>query len=159
AEERVNAFKRDAEGLHKSQQEIRAYIREKCGLSPENIAPVLLEVERERFNLEIEGKLKEARRQGLARMIAEQTDRTKQRTKDDQTGEYLETILAAREALLETQRNNVKTAAGTTIDVEKAEADLAEARLRAAQHNQEIGKSRESIAIDQLNQQLVDLSA
>jgi hypothetical protein len=146
-----------AENLCRVERELRGQIREKCGLSPENVMPVMLSFERDRFSLEIEVKLKSARKKDLAEAIAKQTDIARHRGANEIV-EHLKQIVDARQAVLAGVQAARNARGATDSEVKSAQADLAEAQIRLALRKEELAKAHSEAAIDQLNRQLLDVS-
>ena len=65
------------------QKALRAEIVKSCGLSPENVLPLLLALEKERFESEIDIQVKVVRRQSIEDMVAKATQETNKRTESD----------------------------------------------------------------------------
>jgi hypothetical protein len=157
-ETQVRDLKQRAEELREKQRELRQAVQKTCGLSPENVSPILLGLERDRFNLQIEVRLKSARREELAQIIAKQTKQAEERVGDDEIVKQSNRVIAARQSLLTLQRARLAAQGVTEVDVKNAEANLAEAEIRLAVRRQEIAKSQADAVIDRLNQQLLDVS-
>jgi hypothetical protein len=161
-ENEVRELKQRAEELREKQRELRQAVQKTCGLSPENVAPILLGLERDRFNLEIEVKLKTARRESIARIVAEQSKHAHDRAGTDEIVAQLKKLVAARQDALKYRQtlNDTATAGGSALEVTNAQADLAEAEIRLATRKVELGKSREDgdEVTDRLNRQLLDVS-
>jgi hypothetical protein len=154
----INELKKQADGLREKQQDLRTAVRNKCGLSPENIMPILLGLERDRFTLEIEVKLKAARRDALAQLVAKEAKLVQERAGSDEILEHLNKIVEARRADLAALKLAREAKAAAEQNVKNAEADLAEAQIRLALRREELGKSHEDPVIDRLNQQLLEIS-
>jgi hypothetical protein len=159
-ETQVQELKQRADELREKQRELRHAVQKTCGLSPENVAPILLGLERDRFNLEIEAKLKTARRESIARIVAEQSKHAHDRTGTDEIVAQLKRLVAARQDALKYRQEAHNVAAGSQGDVNNAEAELAEAEIRLAMRKEELGKSHEDgdEVTDRLNRQLLDVS-
>ena len=157
-EEQIQELQQQAEGLREKQHELRTAVRNRCGLSPENVMPILLGLERERFTLEIEVKLKAARREALAQMVAKEAKLVRERAGSDEILEHLNKIVEARRAELAALKQAREAKAVAEQEVKNAEADLAEAQIRLALRREELGKSHEDPVIDRLNQQLLEIS-
>ncbi len=158
AEEQIQELKKQAEGLRDKQDELRRAVRGRCGLSPENVTPILLGLERDRFSLEIDVKLKAARRDALAQLVAREAKLVQERAGSDEILEHLNKIVEARRADLAAKKQAREAKAAAEQEVRNAEVDLAEAQIRLAARREELGKSHEDPAIDRLNQQLLEIS-
>lgn len=139
------------------QKEIRDDIIKTCGLSPENVLPVLLASEKERFALESQVMLKSMRQDRIERMIGGPTNGTKERTESDVVLRHLETIVAVRKAALNRAHEVQKKNAISESDVQQAEADLAEAEIRAELRREEVAKSPADAETGRLAQQVHEL--
>ena len=151
-------MKNQAEGLRAKQHELRTTVRDRCGLSPENVTPILLGLERDRFSLEIDVKLKAARRDSLAHLVASEAKAVQERAGSDEILEHLNKVVEARRDDLAAKKRAAQAKAAAEQEVRSAEVDLAEAQIRLAARREELGKSHEDPAIDRLNQQLLEIS-
>ena len=154
----MHELKQQVDNLHGIERQFRGEVREKCGLSPENVMPIMLSLERDRFALEIEVKLKSARKKDLADAIAKETEVARQRGGDDQIADHLKQIVELRQAAVAALEAAQKVKVASVAEVNSAQADLAEAQIRLAQRKEELAKSHSEAAIDQLNRQLLDVS-
>ncbi len=157
-EAQVDELKQQAQRRYDVQRQLRSLVREKCGLSPENVMPVMLNLERDRFALEIEVKLKSARKKDLADTIAKETEIARQRGGDDEIADHLKQIVDVRQAAVAALEAARKVKGASDAEVKSAQADLAEAQIRLAQRKEELAKTHSEAAIDQLNRQLLDVS-
>jgi outer membrane protein TolC len=139
------------------QKDIRDEIIKTCGLSPENVLPLLLASEKERFALESQVMLKSMRRDGIERMIGGATNATERRTGSDVVLRHLEKIVAVRKAALDRAQSLQKKNAIPESDVQQAEADLAEAQIRAELRREELAKSPADAETGRLAQQVHEL--
>jgi hypothetical protein len=158
ADEQIQELKKQADGLREKQHELRTAVRDRCGLSPENVTPILLGLERDRFTLEIEVKLKAARRDALAQLIAKEAKLVQERAGSDEILEHLNKVIEARRTDLARKKQAREANAIAEQEVRNAEVDLAEAQIRLAARREDLGKSHEDPAIDRLNQQLLEIS-
>jgi hypothetical protein len=139
------------------QREIRDDIIKTCGLSPENVLPLLLALEKERFALESQVMLKSMRQDRIERMIGGPRNGTKERTESDVVLRHLEKIVAVRKAALNRAHEVQKKNAISESDVQQAEADLAEAEIRAELRREEVAKSPADAETGRLAQQVHEL--
>jgi hypothetical protein len=128
------------EGLRRQRQEISDRIVAICGLSPENVKPVMLDLERELFMLTLGAETKRVRIKLLEKRVAEVTARTQEVAVHDSVAAELEKIVAARQAELKILQTHFNTGQVTASEVSKAEAELAEAEVRLAMRKQETAK-------------------
>jgi len=140
-------------------QELGKKILGACGLSPENVKPVMLGLERDRFALRIAMKPKEYHAHLLGDVVAKMAEQTKQRSESDQVIAGLKRIVAARQLVLEDLRTKMKGSAVSQADVAKADADLAEAEVRLALRREEIARAQGDGEMERLIRQLRELSA
>jgi len=157
-EDQVEELKKQTESLRARERDYRSQMREICGLSPENVMPVMLSLEKDRFALEIEVKLKSARKKDLADAIARETEGARQRGGADEISRHLEQIVEIRRRAVEVLEAARKINGAPESSVKSAQADLAEAEIRLALRKEELAKSRSEAAIEQLNRQLLDVS-
>ena len=158
ADEQIQELEKQADGLREKQHELRTAVRDRCGLSPENVTPILLGLERDRFTLEIEVKLKAARRDSLAQLVAREAKLVQERAGSDEILEHLNKVIEARRTDLARKKQAREANAIAEQEVKDAEVNLAEARIRVAVRREDLGKSHEDSAIDRLNQQLLEIS-
>jgi hypothetical protein len=158
ADEQIQELKKQADGLREKQHELRTAVRDRCGLSPENVTSILLGLERDRFTLEIEVKLKAARRDSLAQLVAREAKLVQERAGSDEILEHLNKVIEARRTDLARKKQAREANAIAEQEVKDAEVNLAEAQIRVAVRREELGKSHEDPAIDRLNQQLLEIS-
>ena len=155
-DKQIQELGQQVDKLQSKQIDLRAKVRNQSGLSPENVKPMLLNLERERFTLEIESKLKLARREQLARLIAEETVKAGDQIDRDEVTEHLKKIVQSRKDLLQIKKRDTTDA--RVANVSAAEAELAEAEVRLAMRKQELLKSRTGAGVEQLNLQLQAVS-
>jgi chromosome segregation ATPase len=157
-EDEVDRLKKEADELRGVQRDLRNQVRAKCGLSPENVMPVMLSLERDKFSLEIEFKLKSARKAGLADLIAKETAISRLSGDKDEVTGHLKHLVEARQAALALVTAAHNAASAPETDVRNAQAELAEAQIRLALRKEGLAKSHADADIDRLNRQLLDLS-
>jgi len=144
--------------LFAERRDIQRQILERCGLSPENAKPLLLSLERDRFNLQISLEPERAHVRILTKMVAEIAEQAKKRSESDRVTEGLKRIVAARRAIVEKLRTLAATGQATPLEADKAEAELAEAEVRLALRAEEIARSQGDGELDRLNRQLRERS-
>jgi hypothetical protein len=111
----------------------------------------LQQLRQEVQRLEIERNAKEARRQALTRAIDEQRRRAEAARQDDQVAKEMRKLVELREN--EYQRR--KESGGTTSELETA---LAEARIRLAERETNVGKAGKGELLDRLTDELAMIS-
>jgi hypothetical protein len=156
----VRQLENERQSMRVQQQYLRSTILDKCGLSPENVTPILLGLERDTFAAQTEIHLKHVRGDKLAEVVAEATKEMAKRTAADSVAEHLKTIVEAKQAILSNieKRNKATPHTVSDTEVKKAEVDLAEAQVRLALRKEELAKSAAGAEIERLNQQLRELS-
>ncbi len=142
----------------REQKSLRNEIVKTCGLSPENVLPVLLAMEKERFALEIEFELNKVRRDGLERLCNEAEKRAESRTYSDEVVKHLTKLVDMRATELAQVRKLHGSNAVSEEDVRKAEADLAEAQIRAELRREDLAKSPASAEWGRFARQFRDVS-
>jgi hypothetical protein len=157
-EAEVQDLKKQAEQLRAVTREIRSEVRRKSGLSPENVAPILLGLERDRFALAIEVELKSARRASIAQLVANQTAAAQKRANADDVTAHLQRIAQVRRDMLAAQQDARKANAVSQNELHNAEAEADEAEIRLALRKEELAKSEGGTEIGKLNQQLLETS-
>jgi len=154
---RAHQLEKERVALRERRQALRRQIIDTCGLSPENVATVLQGLERDRFSLEIDLKLKQQNRKILEVLISKAEKSAERKRENDEVSEHLKKIIDARRADLESVR--ALGAAVTQSDVRKAQVDLAEAEIRLALRREELRKLLADAAIQQrFDQQLSELT-
>jgi hypothetical protein len=154
----VQSLKRQAEELKAVARSLRSDVRQKSGLSPENVAPILLGLERDRFALAIEVKLKSARQASIAELVAKQTAAAQKRANADDVAAHLQRIAQIRRDMLAAEQDARKANAVSQNDLHNAQAEADEAEIRLALRKEELAKSDGGTEIDKLNRQLLETS-
>jgi len=129
-----------------------------CGLSPENVKPVMLELERERFTLQVTLATKPVHIRILAEKVEAIVDEARNRAESDAVVVGLEKLVAARRKILTELRDRPAGGAASSADVSKSEADLTEAELRLALRREEIAKASGNGDLERLNRELRELT-
>jgi hypothetical protein len=162
--EKKDQIERLAKEIHQKRldylAEQRAYrkeIIEQCGVSPENVLPLLLALEKDWLGLKTEAMVKERREKVIEAMLAKAAGETEKPTKSDAVLQHLEKIIAVRKAALNRAQSVRKTNAIPESEVQQAEADLAEAEIRAELRKEELGKSQANAEAGRLAQQAREL--
>ena len=76
-EQQLDDLKSENVKLQSEQKELRDEIYKRCGMSPENVVPSVLNIEREIFTSQIDLVEKERGKEVLAKQIAEGTENAK----------------------------------------------------------------------------------
>ncbi len=103
-------------------------------------------------------KLKAARRDSLAQLVAREAKLVQERAGSDEILEHLNKVIEARRIDLARKKQAREANAIAEQEVKDAEVNLAEAQIRVAVRREDLGKSHEETAIDRLNQQLLEIS-
>jgi hypothetical protein len=111
----------------------------------------LQQLRQEVQRLEIERNAKEARRQALTRAIDQQRVRAEAARQDDQIAKEMRKLVELRE----NEYQQRKASGGTTSDLEAA---LAEARIRLAEREANVGKAGKGELLDRLTDELAMIS-
>jgi hypothetical protein len=162
--EKKEQIERLAADIHQKRfrylDEQRAYrkeIIEQCGVSPENVLPLLLALEKDWLALRTEARVKEERERVIEAMLTKAAGETEKPTKSDAVLQHLEKIIAVRKAALNRAQEVQKKNAIPESDVQQAEADLAEAEIRAELRKEELAKSPATAEAGRLAQQAREL--
>jgi hypothetical protein len=157
----ASSLKRQIERLTKNRdsllverRDLQHLILDQCGLSPENAKPLLLSLERDRFNLRISLEPERVYVRILTQRLAEFAEQAKKRIESDRVTEGLKKIVAARRAMNEKLRAHVASGQVAQFEVDKADAELAEAEVRLALREEEIAKSQGDSELERQNRQL-----
>lgn len=152
---------RDLEQAVKESAELRAKIRKLAGradISSKTITEAMTKLEEESMQLELDIMAKTARRDALAKEIADQSEKVQQKTAKDAIASELEKVVKARE----TQVERVKTMAGSgqasPSEVDSAIAQAAEARAKLLERQRDAALEAGGDTIAGLNKELSTLS-
>jgi hypothetical protein len=139
------------------QRGLRDEIIKTCDVSPENVLPILLALEKDRFALEIEVNLKRFRQTRIDDMMAMATSETQKRIESDGVLQHLEKIIDVRKAARDRAQALRKTSVISESDVQQAGADLDEAQIRAELRKEELAKSPAKAEAGRMVQQAREL--
>jgi hypothetical protein len=153
----LDALKHERENLRHEQMERAKQIFSDCRLSPENVKPMMLELERERFKLQTSMTTTPEHIRILTEQVATIAAEAKTRDKSDAVLTILEKTIAARNKVLADLRARMATGAATAVEVSKAEADLSDAEVRLAARREELAKTGGD-ELERLNRELRNLS-
>jgi hypothetical protein len=123
------------------QRDLRDSIIETCGLSPENVLPTLLALEKERFNLAIKVELERDRAQNLADWISRNAKESDKQAGSDPVLQNLKKIVELRKKSLSLAEEAHKTNLVTSEEVANREAELAEAQIRAELRTEQLAQA------------------
>ncbi len=151
-------FDRNRHNALQEQRSVRDEIINTCGLSPENVLPVLLAMEKERFALQIETELKRVRREHIEMMMADADKRAKSRTDADAVLRHLTKLVDVRTSTLAEVRTQHESGTVPLAEVLKAEADLAESQIRAEVRREDLAKSAADAEMGRLAQEAREVS-
>ncbi|MGO9114540.1 MAG: hypothetical protein ACLP9L_35430 [Thermoguttaceae bacterium] len=142
----------------REQKELRDEIIKTCGLSPENVLPQLLALEKDRFALEIAVQVKAFHLKSIEKTVGTGAEDTKKRRiESDVVLQHLVKIVDLQEIALKEAQSLRPTKAISDADVRKAEGDLAEAQLRVDLRKEQLAESRAGAAAERSAQQAHDL--
>jgi hypothetical protein len=144
--------------LRHERAQIAEDIFAKCGLSPENVKPVMLELERERFMLQTALETKPAHLRALSEDMAAIAAQAQERAKADRVRESLEKILDERRRLAEIKQAQAKAAVATPDEATRAQAEQAEAEMQLALRKEEIAKAAGNGELERLSRELRELT-
>ena len=154
----IDTLEAQREALRSDREQYSDRIIAMCGLSPENVKPVMLDLERELFTLNLGAKTKEVHARLLEKRVAEVATGTQELAAGDPIGVELEKIVAVRKEALKLLRVQRDAATIPANEVSKAEADLAEAEVRLALRKQEVTKPAGDGEREGLTRELRELS-
>jgi hypothetical protein len=129
------------------QKELREKIFKQCEMSPENVVPTLLNMEREIMALQIDLEVRRERQKQLAEQIAQVTTNAKNIIEHDRVLEALKELVNARAAESAKAENK-----------ERAQAELAEAKIRLEVRKDELVKGNSDFSAEKLNSQMQENS-
>jgi hypothetical protein len=155
--EQLDVLKHEREICRHEQLEMAKQIYNDCRLSPENVKPMMLELERERFKLQTSMTTTPEHLHILTEEVATIAAEAKTRDKSDAVLTILEKTIATRNKMLADLRARMATGTTTAVEVSKAEADLSDAEVRLATRREELAKTGGD-ELERLNRELRELS-
>jgi hypothetical protein len=144
--------------LRETQRRLRDKIVAESGLSPENVKPVMLELERNLFTFKLESETKRYHVRLLTEMVAKITAQATDRAKSDRVVEGLDKIVEARKKVLLDLRAAAASGAAPLAEAVKAEAEVVDAETRLALRREEIANPAVGGDLERLNRELRELS-
>jgi hypothetical protein len=163
-QEKRDQMERHAEEIYRrrldyiqEQRLMRGEIIKSCDVSPENVLPLLLALEKDWLGLKTEATLKEKREMAIEAMVAKAAEETDKGTKADVVLQHLMKIVEMQGIALKEAQSAHKMGALSEADLRKAEADLAEAQIRVELRKEELAKSPAHAEAGRLAQQAREL--
>jgi hypothetical protein len=126
--------------LQDQQRQLRVEVYKRCGMSPENVVPSLLNIEREILTARIDLAAKESINGTLAKQIAESAEKTKKNLDDDPVLKNLKSLDHDRAEAVQILEGRFKIGTVSYEDLSKAKAELSEAKIRLALREEESTK-------------------
>jgi hypothetical protein len=139
------------ESFKKRQQELRAKIYQECDLSPENVVPCMLSMEREILTLRTDMTVKEVTQKELAEQIANVSRSMKTITDDDQVLKKMQEIVENRKNNLESLKHRRDTDSVGEKAFSQAQMEISEAEIRLALRKEALLKGGKTDEIEKLN--------
>ncbi len=123
--------------------DLRNQVLDRCGLSPENVLPTILELEKQKFNLGIEVELKQLRRDQLEKLVKESSAKaiSADDLANDPVAQDLQDLVALRLKTLQDAKEAAKAAAISAEELRQKQMELAEAKIRAERHKEGLIKA------------------
>jgi hypothetical protein len=142
-DQQLGELKKQKRDIQSKQRSLREEISKRCGMSPENVVPSLLNIERELLTARIELGVKQRSNEVLANLINDARENAKKNLGNDQVLKNLTELVDHRENALKVSENTPIT--GTSqfqlYDVFKLKAELSEAKIRLAMREEELTKN------------------
>jgi len=137
--------------LQSEKKELRDEIYKRCGMSPENVVPSVLNIEREIFTSQIDLAEKERGKEVLAKQIAEDTENAKKNLDNDQVLKDLKTLVNDKTVAYKILEEMAKSGTAPFTDLNKAKAELSEAKIRLALREEDLTKGNGDAGTGKLN--------
>lgn len=137
--------------LQSEQKQLRDEIYKRCDMSPENVVPSLLNIEREILTAQIDLRAKEGGNQVFANQISETTEKSKINLDNDQVLKELKTLVNDKTDACKILEGMQKSGTAPYIDLNKAKAELSEAKIRLALCEEDLTKGDGDAGTAKLN--------
>jgi hypothetical protein len=144
-------LKNQKEKLQGEQRAIREEIFQACDMSPENVVPSMLNMEREILSLKVEFAAKRANEQILAQTIAESSKNREQNIDSDEIVKNLKSIVGARQEALMVLKRGESQGSIPVQEITKAQSELSEAMIRLELRKEELLKGNGTAGMEKLN--------
>ncbi|MGD0517013.1 MAG: hypothetical protein ABSA26_05700 [Thermoguttaceae bacterium] len=168
----LDVLKNQKAELRSEQKQLRDEIYKRCGMSPENVVPSLLNVEREIFTAQIDLESKVRGKEAIAKQIAEGAENVKKNMDNDPVLKNLKSLVIEKTEALQILEGQYKMGTAPYTDLSKAKAELTEAKIRLALREEELTKGNgdagtgklyllireNSLAVTQIEARLIALS-
>jgi hypothetical protein len=138
--------------LQQQQKDLRQQILETCNLSPENVVPSMLNMEKEILALRIDLILKDRIKDAMASQIAEDVQNTRKTLDDDQVLKNLAELVEIKNTAYSAMKKLHASGNIPENSLLQAQTDLGEAKIRLALRKEELLKNGGNTGIDKLNQ-------
>lgn len=156
-ESEVGNLASQAKLLAKVERDLRTAIQNRCGLSPENVATTIIELEKEKFNLGIEVEVGSEVESGLRGFVEQSAAEAAKRNDSDLVLRNLNADAELKQAQLERLKRLVAEKTVSEEAVESGEADLRAAQIQVALRKEELAKAANGPSGLQYSQRLADL--
>lgn len=155
-ESEVGNLASQAKLLAKVERDLRTAIQNTCGLSPENVATTIIELEKEKFNLGIEVEVGSEVESTLRSFVEQSAGEAAKRNDSDLVLKNLTANAELKQAQLERVKKLVAEKTVSEEDVETRESDLRAAQIQVELRKEELAKTAKP-AGSQYSQRLADL--
>jgi hypothetical protein len=150
-EQQLGELKDRKRDLQNRQRLLRKETFDRCGMSPENVVPSLLDIEKEILSARIDFAARRGGNEALSKQFAEATVIVNRKLEEDEILKNLESLVGDKAEALKTLQGLKKAGDVPTADVRKAEAELREAAIRAASRKEELTKGEGEAGAPKLN--------
>jgi hypothetical protein len=147
----LDELKNQKAKLQSNQKELRGEIYIRCGMSPENVVPSLLSIEREIFTAQIDLEVKERGNETLAKQIAKAAENNRKNIDNDQVLKDLETLVNDKTVAYKILEEMQKSGTAPFTDLNKAKTELSEAKIRLALREEDLTKGNGDAGTAKLN--------
>jgi hypothetical protein len=150
-EKQLDELKIRKRNLRDEQRSLREDIFKQCGMSPENVVPSLLNIEREILIARIDRAAKHGSRGALSNQVAEATAIAQKYLEADEILKNLESLVNDKAEALKSLQRLKETGMTSAAAVKTAEAELREAEIRTAARKEELTKGNGEAGAFKLN--------
>jgi hypothetical protein len=147
----LNVLKDQKRRVQDTQMALRDDIFKRCEMSPENVLPSLLNMERELLSNKIERNVKEISQDEMSEQIAQASSNAERNINNDEVLKNLTAIVDTYVRGLQSWKNVNTQDAVTNREIRKVETDLAEAKIRLEMRKEELIKGSGDSGIAKLN--------
>jgi hypothetical protein len=147
----LDELKNQKAKLQSNQKELRGEIYKRCGMSPENVVPSLLNIEKEIFTAQIDLRVKARGNQIIDNQISKTTEESKIILDNDQILKELKMLVNDKTDACKILEGMQKSGTAPYIELNKAKNELSEAKIRLAIREEDLTKGNGNAGTAKLN--------